>query len=343
MQEKDVNKLIADIFKIIREVSKRQRKSFYEENKILSIIGENPLMQPRECALIYDERYGLTIENNIMTGDYVISILKKSLMGHINERQALYQKAERYASDIISLLSANSSHGYALDKLNIGTTASDKFKRLVMLYIASRWEHLHNSDECKLVMKLNKSFLAECLDSIIDCINDFYSETEIDSYKRELILLERKLKIANKTIESLQDSFEEELSDCKAEEQRILISKLNSEKYGYLLDMIDNAQNGLKELRKKRIDIPYEIASVSIIIRNLLKFVADCDITPIMEKGDIITVNAQDAERFIYEGTPFYDDVEEKKVKIISTGWEIKSRGIVISNPRIKEIKEDYE
>ena len=50
MQEKDVNKLIADIFKIIREVSKRQRKSFYEENKILSIIGENPLMQPRETT-----------------------------------------------------------------------------------------------------------------------------------------------------------------------------------------------------------------------------------------------------------------------------------------------------
>lgn len=343
MHEKDINKLTADIFKIIREVSKKQRKAFYEENRILSIIGENPQMEPRACAQIYDERYGLTIENNIMTGDYVISILKKSFMAHITERQALYQKAEKYASDIISLLSADSSDGRTLDKLGIGSSASDKFKRLVMLYIASRWKQLRNSDEYKLVIKLNKSFLAECYDSIVDCINDFYSETEIDSYKRELILLERKLKIANKTIESLQDSFEEELSDCKAEEQRILISKLNSEKYGYLLDMIDNAQNGLKELRKKRIDIPYEIASVSIIIRNLLKFVADCDITPIMEKGDIITVNAQDAERFIYEGTPFSDDAEEKMVRIISTGWEIKSRGIVISNPRIREIKEEDE
>lgn len=343
MQERDVNKLSIDILKIIKDVSKKQRKTFYEENRILSIIGENLDMQPREYAQIYDDRYGLTIENNVMSGDYVISVLRKCRLAHVSERKALYQKASQYADCIVSLLSGNSYPRSMLDNIDNEFEYTEKFKRLIMLYIAERWEFLCNKDEYKAIMKLNKSFIAECCDSIIDCINDFYGENEIDSYKRELISLERKLKNANKTIESLQDSFEEELEDCKVEEQRVLISKLNSEKYGYLLDMIENAQNGLKEMRKKRLDIPYEISSVSIIIRNILKFVTDCDITPIMNKGDVITVNSQDAEKYNYEGTSFKDDSEEKKVQIISTGWEIKSRGIIISNPRIKEIKEGEE
>ena len=96
----------------------------------------------------------------------------------------------------------------------------------------------------------------------------------------------------------------------------------------------------MRQMRREGKMVPIEIASLPSLVRQLLQFVDDCNITPIMELGEELTINAVEASNYKYQGKPFANNEETKTVIVISTGWEIKEKEFTISLPTVQE-KED--
>ena len=72
-----------------------------------------------------------------------------------------------------------------------------------------------------------------------------------------------------------------------------------------------------------------------------MEFVEDCGIVQILEIGERMSVQAGELDGYSYEGTPFTGPDEIKRVKVISPGWSVPEKDIVISYPRVKEITEE--
>ena len=345
MKTKRLDDLIKEIERTLIPIANKQRRCFYEENRILTIVGEDLEAEPRQYAKIYDERYGETIKGEIMTGNYVIGVLRACILAHINERKHIYTRALFYAQTIVDVLSGKGANIDCLSKMETEVDDRDlkKFKRITLLYLANLSPEIKNSDVYKPLLKLNKDFAAECFDAMVEIIVDFCSDDQddIDEYKQQILTYERKLKNANRTIELLEEDFEQDLEQSVAEERKMLMAMLNSQKYGYLIDALSQSQKMFREMRKNKVEIPSEFKQVQNITKNMMKFIADCEITPIMEIGDILTINCFDTEKYAYEGSSFKDDNETKQVEVISSGWEIKSKDMVISNPRVVECEEE--
>lgn len=144
-------------------------------------------------------------------------------------------------------------------------------------------------------------------------------------------------------LKDLQDDFEARLAENHQNEMTEFFSRLNSERYGCILDSIMNVRNGRQQLRRQNVELPPEISGIFILIDNLIKFVRDNEINPIMKLGSIHTLKAGDIENYSgdYEGTPYANSEEAKQVKVISPGWYYKNKDIQISRPRLKELDDE--
>lgn len=161
-----------------------------------------------------------------------------------------------------------------------------------------------------------------------------------EDYEKEICRLTSALNRANNLVARLQDSYEEQMIEIRADESIRMISMLNSEKYGYILDLLLSAQHDFRQLRKKG-PIPFEIKNAQSLTRRLMEFVEDCGIVQILEIGERMSVQASELDGYSYEGTPFTGPDEIKRVEVISPGWSAPEKDIVISYPRVKEITEE--
>ena len=130
---------------------------------------------------------------------------------------------------------------------------------------------------------------------------------------------------------------EEQLQASKIKELADFFAKLNSEKYGCILDELLVVRKGVNELRKNNFKLPIEINGLLIMVKKLIQFVRDSHIEPIMKIDSIQEVAASDVEFCNYEGTPFITPEEKKTVKVVSPGWVYKDKELQISRPKVKE------
>ncbi len=140
-------------------------------------------------------------------------------------------------------------------------------------------------------------------------------------------------------VKDLQEDFDARLEENHQNEIADFFARLNSERYGCILDAVINVRGGIQKLRKQNVELPPEISGLFILIDNLVKFVRDNEINPIMKLGSVHSMKAGDIENYSgdYEGSPYADAEEIKKLKVLSPGWYYKSKDIQISRPRLKE------
>ncbi|MDE7244666.1 MAG: hypothetical protein K2O18_11935, partial [Oscillospiraceae bacterium] len=222
-------------------------------------------------------------------------------------------------------------------------------RRVILLALAARWKPVLSAGAYQSMMKMNKDFAGECLDTVLDLLalrgraagpGSGSKTPTAEAYEEEIYRLNASLNRANNLVTRLQDSYEEQMLEIRAEEEARIITMLNSEKYGYILDLLLTAQDGIRQLRKKG-PIPFEIKGVQSLVRRLQEFVEDCGVTPMLEMGEELSVLAKEIDGFYYDGAPFKSSDELKNVVVISPGWEISEKKIVISYPRVKEILEE--
>ena len=94
----------------------------------------------------------------------------------------------------------------------------------------------------------------------------------------------------------------------------VFFAKLNSDKYGCILDLLLQVRKGINQLKKQHVALPPEISGLFILIQKMTQFVIDNHIDPIMKPGSRRMIKAGEAELCDYEGSPFMDKNEEKEL-----------------------------
>lgn len=149
--------------------------------------------------------------------------------------------------------------------------------------------------------------------------------------------LSGELERTNSLLQDLQDEFEQRIEEQHLQELTDLFSRLNSDSYGYILDALFILRKGISDLRKSNYAPPQEINGLMIMASNMLKFIRDSHIDPVMKVNSVIDVTAKDIEDCNYIGSPFENADDIKTVRVISPGWIYRDKKIIISRPEVKE------
>lgn len=227
-------------------------------------------------------------------------------------------------------------------------------ERIAAMSIFELNSEINKSNEFRELFQLGNTLAKYFFYDLSDCIAAVYGfvankpkkaigeKLDIKAYYEALSKienLESKLTQTDNMLQELQNEFDTLIEECKTKELTDFFSRLNSEKYGCILDELIVLRNGIDELRKNNYELPLEINGLLIMVKKLILFIKDSRIVPIKKINEVYEAKASDVEFCIYEGSPFETESEIKKVKVISPGWLYKDKEIQISRPKVKEEK----
>lgn len=325
------------------------------ENRIFSIICHDPEMGPIGCARAMEERYGAHL-----TGDEIVQVFRSRRMANPHERRELLLWAQELAG-YFSEAVVGDRDGFDKFEEQRKSPALKNGKRhdsqeriaAIMIFEAHPEIDLYDDFEslCLLGNTLARYFFYDMADTLayVYGFPQFHAEKKKErkdekkeqmSYEqalRRVEQLENALDRANIMLQDLQDEFEEQLEAGKAKELADFFVKLNSEKYGCILDELLIVRKGVDRLRKSDYELPMEINGLLIMVKKLIQFVRDSHIEPVMKIQSVREVTAADVGFCNYEGTAFASPGEKKKVRVISPGWVYKDKELQISRPKVKE------
>lgn len=166
-------------------------------------------------------------------------------------------------------------------------------------------------------------------------------DSELERLKFERDNLKSSLLFIQNNFNELREKIEEEAFEAKKISIGEFFVTLNSEKYGKFLDKVPYAEELLTKIRKEKLerDVPPEIKTVLMFIKQVIKFIKDSGIEPIEEYSKTFTGTADDIAHMNYNGEPFFSDDEVKELKIEAPGY--RYRDITISIPTVSEVKGD--
>lgn len=331
---------IKAVEEIVRDVAACQRHPFDVENAVLLLTCRQPEAQPRVIGEQYtkDTAYGRALD-----GTDVIRLYRKCNLGHVAERKKLAAAAWEAGEHLRALIAGEDGALDALRKASEACPGHSQKKRLILLSAGARCGSLLKAETRSALNRLNRDFAAECYDKIVDLLQPKAESSGADNRNRELARTQAALDRTRSLLNILQENFDRQLEESRAEEREAFFSKLNSDEYGHILDLLAASSRGFRQLRSKRIPVPMEIRSIQTLVRRMLEFAADCGVEPMREVGTRLRIRGGDLNGLSYEGTPFCSESEEKLVEIISPGWQILDLGVIISYPRVWEVKEEHD
>ena len=316
------------------------------ENQLFLIMCDNYTLEPREYANIMNNKYDYEL-----TGNAIIQIFRNRKLANPHERQDIFANAEKISSYFENALSGNAEDFNFYEKLRkqlVNDKKHESQDRINLLMLYNKHPEIDKYDDIEKVLLLGNTLGKYLFYDISDAIAHVYGFVQEKPQKREKKLsydkaliriaqLESTLERTNFMLEELQEEFEQQLQDSKIKELTDFFARLNSEKYGCILDELLVVRKGVDELRKSNYQLPIEINGLLIMTKKLIQFVRDSHIEPIMKINSIKQVIASDVEFCSYEGTPFETDDEVKTVRVVSSGWIYKDKEIQIARPKLKE------
>lgn len=341
------------IHKIINEKNKfnRVNDEIVLENRILDAICNNYDLEPRDCANYLNEKY-----NYKLKGYDVISVFRNMKISIPSKRKELFEVAEKVTSLFAKVIEGDKKAFEDFDKLkeklkNESEKQSDRRRniqeRIVLIMLYHCYPELDMYNDIEKIYSLKGVLARLVFYDICDVISNEYGFT-VNKNKKEITLeeaikriceLEQTLERTKNMLEELQNEFNQQIEESKIREMVEFFSKLNSEKYGSILDQLLYMNKQINLLKKNGYKLPIELNGMFIMIKQLIQFVRDNHISPIMKPNSIQKVKASDIEYYVYKGSPFITEEEEKEVRVISPGWIYKDKEIAISTPILKEEK----
>lgn len=325
------------------------------ENRIFAFLCRDFDLGPTKTSILMNEKYGYDL-----TGDEVIQIFRSRRMANPNERKELLQWAGGVAEQFSGAIQGKRDAFDRFEKQRKDPALKngkkhDSQDRIAAIMIYEKYPEIDIFDDVDTLHLLGNTLAKYYFYDISDAISEVYgfpqyrdikkkqqskeSEKKL-SYEqalRRVEQLESTLDRTNTMLQDLQDEFAEQLEASKVKELADFFARLNSEKYGCILDELLVVRKGVDELRKSNYELPIEINGLLIMVKKLIQFVRDSHIEPIMKINSIREVIASDVEFCNYEGTPFNSPEEKKTVKVVSPGWVYKDKDVQISRPKIKE------
>ena len=241
---------------------------------------------------------------------------------------------------------------YRTDRHGMGQERDMIQDRFACMKLCVLMPEMGRTNQGETVEKFGYVFAKYYLDDIMDALADYCGEeraTSVGRSKRgvrdgkdaaagKVARLERALERSDMMLRDLQAEFDERLEESKIRESAEFFSRLNSEKYGCILDELLSIRRGVMLLKKQNYELPPEIAGLFIMTQKLTQFVRDSGINPIMKPQEIKTVTAGEIDFCDYEGTPFASAEDKKQVRVISPGWIYAAKELQIARPKVKEV-----
>lgn len=353
-----VKEVLAEIHKGIERKTQKdgiKKEEIIIESRIFSVICNDCGIGPTNCALAMNERFGYDL-----TGDEVIQVFRKRRMANPVERKELFQWAEDMADYFAQAIQGNESSFQKFEKFRREPALKngkkhDSQERLIAIMLFEKYPELDIYEDREKLHLLGNTLAKYCFYEMVDGVSNTYNFAQLkdDKKKQQKNTPEKKLSLeeamkkinqlettlerTNTMLSDLQDEFEEQLEESKVKELTDFFARLNSEKYGCILDELLVIRKGIDQLRKNNYELPIEINGLLIMVKKLIQFVRDSHIEPIMKVNSTHQVTASDVEFCNYEGTPFTSAEEVKTVTVVSPGWIYKDKEIQISRPKVKD------
>lgn len=329
------------------------------ENRIFDLLCDDPGVPPTKCAIRLNEKYDYDL-----TGNDIIQVFRRCRMAFPKERIELIE----WVKEVINLFAiAISGDKIIFEKFEAKRKESavksikhhKSQERICLIMITHKYPELFGEEGCKATENFGDTYSQYLFYDISDAICETYNFptyrerkiSQITSTKnikpsitleqaiRKIDSLEGELDRTSSMLSDLQNEFSEQLAESKIHELTDFFSKLNSDKYGCILDQLLDLQKGVNKLRKNGFEVPIELNGILILIKKLTQFIKDSHIDPMMKPESEMIVKASDVEFCDYIGTPFLSETEEKKIKTLSPGWIYRDKRIQISRPRVEEVK----
>lgn len=161
------------------------------------------------------------------------------------------------------------------------------------------------------------------------------SSTIIEDLNFQVNNYRNTLDLVQSMFDDLKDSVEESAEEAKKIAVSDFFASLNAQEYGNILDNLLTVEKRLNDLRINNIRLPQEAIPLSIIFKQLIRFVKDYGIEPIETVGRVFDASYHDISFLNYQGEPYQGDDEIKNLQVAAPGWRYKD--IVISLPTVRE------
>ncbi len=355
-----VKEVLKELHETIVTKYKREnfkRKDILMENRIFSTFSSNYNISFSKCIMKINDKY-----NCDLTNDELVQIARNRRIANPIERKELFQWAEELAQYFEGAINGNKESFYKLEKHRRkppfqNGKRHDSQERIAAIMIFTKYPEINIYDDATVLYSLNNVLAKYFFFDMVDAISNVYGfipfkpqkkeqsktaparKMSYEEMSRRLMQLQNTLERTNTMLQDLQDDFEKQLEESKTKELTTFFIRLNSEKYGCILDELVMVRKGIDTLRKNNYELPIEINGLLIMVKKLIQFVIDSHIEPLMKINSIKEVTASDIEFCIYEGNPFVSENEVKKVKVVSPGWIYKDKEIQISRPKVREEK----
>lgn len=321
-------------------------------NRLIKIVCEDTQLQPRKCAEIMSDKYGYDLDGrdviDIFKSFHISQDERMDMTNWANELGALFTKILESAKveDYKAFVSKRKET--VITRHAERAKIQDQFACMKLCVLLPEIGRV-NKDEIaeKFGAVLSKYYLYDITEELAKYCNvdikgnPLNTNAESAAYKDKIGQLEQTLSRSDMMLKDLQDEFDERLEESKVKELIDFFSRLNSEKYGCILDELLNVRRGVSQLKKQHYELPPEIGGLLIMTQKLTQFVRDSGINPIMKTQEIKMVKAADIDFCDYNGSPFKSKDEQKKIKVISPGWIYADKDIKIARPKVKEVDDD--
>lgn len=146
------------------------------------------------------------------------------------------------------------------------------------------------------------------------------------------------LELVQAMLDELNETIDETASEAKDAAIASFYINMNSEVYGHLMDSIELVDRRLAALKERKVKIDPQILPLTIVFKQLLRFIKDSGIKSIDTTGRVFTAEAEDLAEYTYIGEPFSYAGEKKIVIVERPGW--KYENTIISLPTVREKEE---
>lgn len=146
------------------------------------------------------------------------------------------------------------------------------------------------------------------------------------------------LELVQAMLDELNETIDETAADAKTAAIASFYATMNSEEYGNLLDSLELVERRLAAIKEQKIKLPPQVLPMTIVFKQLLRFVRDCGIMPIDTTGREFTTEVEGLANYTYIGEAYTRAGETKTVVVERPGWKFEDT--VISLPTVRE-KED--
>lgn len=345
-----VKRFIENLHRAVERKSKNLSSSSYDdyvlENRAIKFFCVDKNLDPRRCADEMNDRYGTRLGN-----EDIVQALRSSRLSFQSRRAELLNWAEELIEAFAKALESHKAKDYetyaALRNKNLSRD-DGRYRiqdRMACLMLYAKHPELDSGTDAESVEKFGNVYMKHLLADASDFLKNICLRPKggskgekKDSQQEKIELLENMLNRSDMLLKDLQDEFDARIKESHQNDLVEFFSRLNSEKYGCILDAVLSARNGVRQLRKGNVQLPPEIGGLFILIERLAQFIRDSEINPILKPGSVQTMRFDEVESCDYEGSPFLNTTEVKRVKVLSPGWVYKNKDVQIARPRLKEI-----